>query len=94
MTQQQMTLPMAPETLERLMADESSEAAQQQLAGEVYTHALLCARSLVATYGPEGAELFARQLSRHLARQLELARADDVTGSLGGVGVGRQPSAR
>jgi len=82
MTQQQTTLAMAPETLERLMTEEPPEAAEQQLAGEVYTHALLCARSLVATYGAEGAELFARQLSRHLARQLELARADDVSGSI------------
>lgn len=78
---QQLTQPMDPQTLERLMADDQPEAAQEQLAAEVYTHALLFARSLVSAYGPEGAELFARQLSRHLARQLELARADDVSGS-------------
>ncbi len=91
---QQMTLPMAPETLERLMTQEPPEAAQQQLSAEVFTHALLFARSLVTTYGPEGAELFARQLSRHLARQLELAQVDDVTGSAAGrVGLNRETSA-
>jgi hypothetical protein len=76
-----MIEPMTPETLQRLMAQHSPEAAEQELACEIYTRAVLVARSLVAAYGPDGAERFARQLSRHLARQLELARADDVSGS-------------
>ncbi len=80
-----MIQPMAPETLERLMTEDSPEAAAQQVACEAYTHAFEYARSLVAAYGPEGAEQFARQLIRHLARQLELAQVDDVSGSLSSI---------
>lgn len=74
--------PMSPETIQRLMTEEHPEAAEQELESECYSRAVQVARSLVAGLGPEGAERFARQLERQLARQLELARADDVTGSL------------
>ena len=76
-----MIQPMTPETIQRLMDQASPGAAEQESACEMYTRAVIMARSLVAAYGPDGAERFARQLSRHLARQLELARADDVSGS-------------
>ena len=76
-----MIEPMSPETIERLMADNRPQAVEQERACELYTRSLLVAQSLVDAYGPDGAELFARQLSRHLARRLELALADDVTGS-------------
>jgi len=77
-----MIQPMAPETIERLMTQDPPEAAAEQLAGEMYAHAFEFARSLVANHGPEGAEMFARQLMRHLARKPELAVTDDVSGSL------------
>lgn len=73
---------MSPETIERLMTENRPEAAEQERTCELYTRSLLVAQSLVEAYGPEGAELFARQLSRHLARRLELAAADDVSGSI------------
>ena len=66
--------PMSPQTLERLMTEEPPEAAEQELECESYSRAVQVARSLIAGLGPEGAERF--------ARQLEVARADDVSGSL------------
>ena len=74
--------PMSPETLQRLMTEEPPEAAEQELEAESYSRAVQVARSLIAGRGPEGAERFARQLERQLARQLELAQADDVSASL------------
>jgi hypothetical protein len=72
--------PMSPETLQRLMTEEPAEAAEQELECESYSRAVQVARSLIA-----GLERFARQLERQLARQLELAQADDVSASLAAV---------
>ena len=80
-----MIQPMAPETLERLMAEAPTEAIEQQLECEAHANAVQITRSLIAAYGPEGAERIARQLVCSLARELEVARPDDVSGSLFGL---------
>lgn len=74
-----MIEPMAPGTLERLMAEAPPAAIEQQLGTEAHAHAVQITRSLIAAYGPDNAERIARELARLLARELELARPDDVS---------------
>lgn len=80
-----MIQPMAPGTLERLMAETTPAAIEQQLGTEAHAQAVQITRSLIAAYGPDCAERIARELARLLARELELARPDDVSGGLFGV---------
>ena len=76
-----MIRPMSAGTLERLMGEAPPAATEQQLETEAYAHAVQITRSLVAAYGPDCAERIGRQLARFLARELELARPDDVSAS-------------